>query len=65
MMVSPLGTGTMPLWDLIGRALGKPAYQLLAGAGPGRVPVYDGSIYYPRCGSNAQPLAPEANALSN
>ncbi len=41
-----LGAGTMPLWDLIGKALGQPVYQLLGGAGPERVPVYDGSIYF-------------------
>jgi len=45
-MVSPLGTGTMPLWDLAGKVLNKPVYELLAGAGPERVPVYDGSIYF-------------------
>jgi L-alanine-DL-glutamate epimerase-like enolase superfamily enzyme len=41
-----LGAGTMPVWDLIGKALNKPVYQLLGGAGPVRVPVYDGSIYF-------------------
>jgi L-alanine-DL-glutamate epimerase-like enolase superfamily enzyme len=41
-----LGAGTMPVWDLIGKALNKPVYQLLGGAGPLRVPVYDGSIYF-------------------
>jgi len=45
-MVSPLGTGTMPLWDLAGKVLNRPVYELLAGAGPERVPVYDGSIYF-------------------
>jgi len=45
-MVGPLGAGTMPLWDLAGKALGKPAYRLLGGRGPRRVPVYDGSIYF-------------------
>lgn len=46
---SPLGNGTMPLWDLLGKLRGKPVYELLAGgrpAGPQRVPVYDGSIYF-------------------
>jgi L-alanine-DL-glutamate epimerase-like enolase superfamily enzyme len=42
----PLGAGTMPVWDLIGKALNKPVYQLFGGAGPVRVPVYDGSIYF-------------------
>jgi len=41
-----LGAATMPLWDLVGKALGRPAYQLLGGRGPRRVPVYDGSIYF-------------------
>ena len=45
-MTGPLGTGTMPLWDLIGKVLKKPVYKLLGGAGPKRVPVYDGSIYF-------------------
>jgi L-alanine-DL-glutamate epimerase-like enolase superfamily enzyme len=44
--VGPLGAGTMPLWDLLGKATGKPAYELLGGAGPTKVPVYDGSIYF-------------------
>jgi L-alanine-DL-glutamate epimerase-like enolase superfamily enzyme len=44
--VGPLGAGTMPLWDLLGKATGKPAYELLGGAGPQEVPVYDGSIYF-------------------
>jgi len=45
-MTGPAGTGTMPLWDLAGKVLKKPAYELLGGAGPERVPVYDGSIYF-------------------
>ncbi len=45
-MVGPLGAGTMPLWDLIGKVLGEPAYKLLGGAGPDRVGVYDGSVYF-------------------
>ena len=36
----------MPLWDLAGKVLDKPVYQLLGGAGPQRVPAYDGSIYF-------------------
>ncbi len=43
---SPLGLDSMPLWDLAGRALGKPVYELLGGKGAGNVPVYDGSIYF-------------------
>ncbi|HKB01563.1 MAG TPA: enolase C-terminal domain-like protein [Gemmataceae bacterium] len=45
-VAGPLGPGTMPLWDLLGKLLKKPAYELLGGAGPERVPVYDGSIYF-------------------
>jgi len=45
-MTGPLGAGTMPLWDLVGKVLRKPVYELLGGAGPKRVPVYDGSIYF-------------------
>lgn len=44
--VGPLGAGTMPLWDLLGKVTKKPAHELLGGAGPVRVPVYDGSIYF-------------------
>jgi L-alanine-DL-glutamate epimerase-like enolase superfamily enzyme len=45
-ITGPMGAGTMPLWDLIGKVLKKPVYELLGGAGPKRVPVYDGSIYF-------------------
>jgi L-alanine-DL-glutamate epimerase-like enolase superfamily enzyme len=45
-MRGPLGAGTMPLWDLAGKALKKPVYQLLGGKGPRHVPAYDGSIYF-------------------
>lgn len=45
-MIGPLGPGTMPLWDLIGKVLNKPVFQLLGGLGPEKVPVYDGSIYF-------------------
>jgi L-alanine-DL-glutamate epimerase-like enolase superfamily enzyme len=41
-----LGTQDMPLWDLVGKVLKKPVYELLGGRGPKRVPVYDGSIYF-------------------
>ena len=41
-----LGAGTMPLWDLLGKLLKKPAYELMGGAGAEKVPVYDGSIYF-------------------
>jgi L-alanine-DL-glutamate epimerase-like enolase superfamily enzyme len=46
MRMTSLGNGTMPLWDLAGKALGKPAYVLLGGRGPERIKVYDGSIYF-------------------
>ncbi|HEV3004173.1 MAG TPA: mandelate racemase/muconate lactonizing enzyme family protein [Pirellulales bacterium] len=45
-MTGPLGAGTMPLWDLIGKVLEKPVFELLGGAGSRRVPSYDGSIYF-------------------
>lgn len=45
-ITGPLGSQTMPLWDLVGKVLKKPVYELLGGAGPERVPVYDGSIYF-------------------
>jgi D-galactarolactone cycloisomerase len=45
-MTGPLGPGTMPLWDLLGKLVKKPVYELLGGAGAERVPVYDGSIYF-------------------
>ncbi len=38
--------GTTALWDLAGKTLGKPVYELLGGkARPEGVPVYDGGIY--------------------
>src|SRR5688572_10684193 len=45
-IIGPLGAGTMPLWDLIGKLLKRPVYDLLGAAGPERIPVYDGSIYF-------------------
>jgi L-alanine-DL-glutamate epimerase-like enolase superfamily enzyme len=42
----PLGPGTMPLWDLLGQVVKKPAYELLGGAGFEKVPAYDASIYF-------------------
>ena len=36
----------LPLWDLIGKVLGKPLHQLWGGRGGTRVPAYDGSIYF-------------------
>lgn len=42
----PLGAGTMPLWDLAGKLLKKPVYQLISREGQDRVPTYDGSIYF-------------------
>jgi L-alanine-DL-glutamate epimerase-like enolase superfamily enzyme len=41
-----LGAATMPIWDLAGKVLKQPAYQLFGGRGPERVKVYDGSIYF-------------------
>jgi len=45
-MTGPLGVGTMPLWDLIGKVLNKPVHELLGGAGRRQIPAYDGSIYF-------------------
>jgi len=45
-MPGPLGSRTMVLWDLAGKVLKKPVYQLLGGTRSGKVPVYDGSIYF-------------------
>jgi L-alanine-DL-glutamate epimerase-like enolase superfamily enzyme len=57
-VTGPLGPGTMPLWDLLGKLVKKPVYELLGGAGPARVPVYDGSIYFadllPQCADKWQ-----------
>jgi len=43
---SPLARHTAPIWDVVGKILGKPVWQLLGGAGPREVRVYDGSIYF-------------------
>jgi L-alanine-DL-glutamate epimerase-like enolase superfamily enzyme len=45
-IVSPLDSRTMVLWDLAGRLLEKPVYQLLGDPVRDRVPTYDGSIYF-------------------
>lgn len=45
-MPGPLGSRTMVLWDLAGKMLKRPVYQLLGGTKGGKVPVYDGSIYF-------------------
>ncbi|HEX40728.1 MAG TPA: hypothetical protein ENN81_01535 [Phycisphaerales bacterium] len=45
-MAGPLGAGTMPLWDLVGKIMGKPVYELLGGVGSAIVPIYDGSLYF-------------------
>ncbi len=36
----------LPLWDLIGKILGKPLYKLWGARGKNPVPAYDGSIYF-------------------
>ncbi len=43
---NPLGSATMPLWDLLGKLRGEPVYKLLGAKASERVPVYDGSIYF-------------------
>ncbi len=45
-VVSPLGRADHALYDLIGKALGVPAWKFLGGEGPEWVPIYDGSIYF-------------------
>jgi L-alanine-DL-glutamate epimerase-like enolase superfamily enzyme len=45
-VTGPFGAGTMPLWDLTGKLLKEPVYELLGGEGTAKVPVYDGSIYF-------------------
>ncbi len=45
-MAGPLGPGTMPLWDLLGKVRRQPIHVLLGGRGTERVPCYDGSIYF-------------------
>ena len=45
-MPGPLGRRTMVLWDLAGKLLKKPVYELLGSEQGGKVPVYDGSIYF-------------------
>lgn len=45
-MPGPLGSRTMVLWDLAGKVLKKPVYQLLGGKQNRSVPVYDGSFYF-------------------
>jgi L-rhamnonate dehydratase len=51
-MRGPLGSQTMPLWDLVARMQNKPVCELLGAppatgaSAPRKVPVYDGSIYF-------------------
>jgi L-alanine-DL-glutamate epimerase-like enolase superfamily enzyme len=45
-VVSPLGSADHALFDVIGKALNQPAWQLLGGQGTEWVPVYDGGIYF-------------------
>ena len=45
-MESPLERADHALYDLVGKALGVPAWKLLGGRGPEWVPVYDGGIYF-------------------
>ena len=43
---SPLARHDHALYDLVGKALGVPAWRLLGGQGAEKVRVYDGSIYF-------------------
>jgi L-alanine-DL-glutamate epimerase-like enolase superfamily enzyme len=45
-VISPLERYTTPIWDLAGKILKKPVYELLGGAVREKVPAYDGSIYF-------------------
>lgn len=45
-MVSSLGRADHALYDLVGKALGMPAWRLLGGRGPEWVPVYDTTLYF-------------------
>jgi L-alanine-DL-glutamate epimerase-like enolase superfamily enzyme len=44
--VGPIGRADHALFDLVGKALGAPAWALIGGRGPEWVQVYDGSIYF-------------------
>lgn len=44
--IGPIGRADHALFDLVGRALGVPAWRMMGGRGPARVPIYDGSIYF-------------------
>ena len=43
---SALGRADHALYDLVGKALGKPAWSLMGGNGPAWVPVYDTTLYF-------------------
>jgi D-galactarolactone cycloisomerase len=43
---SALGRADHALYDLIGKALGRPTWSLLGGRGPAWVPVYDTTLYF-------------------
>lgn len=45
-IVSPLGRADHALFDLVGKVLKVPSWQLFGGKGPKQIPVYDGSIYF-------------------
>ena len=45
-MASSLGRADHALYDLVGKALGMPAWRLLGGGGPEWVPVYDTTLYF-------------------
>lgn len=45
-MESPLGRADHALFDLVGKALGQPAWELMGGSGDAWVPVYDTTLYF-------------------
>jgi D-galactarolactone cycloisomerase len=44
--IGPLGRADHAVFDLVGKALGLPAWALMGGAGQAWVPVYDTSLYF-------------------
>ena len=43
---SDLGRADHALYDLVGKALGKPSWSLMGGKGPEWIPVYDTTLYF-------------------
>ena len=43
---SALGRADHAIYDVVGKALGRPAWSLMGGRGPAWVPVYDPTLYF-------------------